>query len=287
MPRIHTLSFSCVVLAAAAILIAQSPAPSATDAAIVKQIQSLRSLPDADRGKQTGDIALKIRALPASNRKLALAVGLSHLSTEGDPGRDNLQAVTTTLAQTLTETPIPEKKNVPAEPYMELADLVRYEGMTASLADPQYKQAQDILAAQDAEVEKVDFTLKDTRGKKWTLSQLRGKIVVVNFWATWCPPCRKELPDLDAIESHYSQQGLVVLAITDEDITKPAAFFAGLSPSFTVLFDPGGTVHKEFHVEGIPHTFVFDRKGKLAAQAIDMRTQRQFFQMLGKAGLKP
>jgi thiol-disulfide isomerase/thioredoxin len=259
-----------------------------SDSAIVKQIQGLRGLPDSERGKQTGDIALEIRSLPAGERKLSLALGLSHLSTEGDPGRDNLQAVTTTLAQALKENPVPanKKTGAPASPYMELAELVRYEGMTAEVADPQLKQAADILAANDAEIQKLDFTLKDLHGKKWTLSELRGKVVVVNFWATWCPPCRKELPDLDAIYTHFQSQGLVVLALTDEDMAKVGALFSGHLPAFPVLLDTGHKVGAEFHVEGLPRTFVFDREGKLVAQSMDMRTQRQFLGMLAQAGLK-
>ena len=259
-----------------------------SDAAIVKQIQSLRSLPDAERGKQTGAIALEIRALPPSERKLSLALGLAHLSTEGDPGRDNLQAVTTTLAQAVTETPVPANKKTgdPASPYMELAELVRYEGMTAEVADPQFKQAADVLAARDAGIEKLDFTLKDLHGKKWTLSELRGKVVVLNFWATWCPPCRKELPDLDAIYMHFQPQGLVVLALTDEDMGKVGALFGSHLPDFPVLLDTGHKIGGEFHVDGLPRTFVFDREGKLVAQSMDMRTQRQFLGMLAQAGLK-
>lgn len=259
-----------------------------SDAAIVKQIQGLRSLPDAERGKQTGAIALEIRALPPSERKLSLALGLAHLSTEGDPGRDNLQAVTTTLAQAVTETPVPANKKTgdPASPYMELAELVRYEGMTAEVADPQFKQAADVLAARDAGIEKLDFTLKDLHGKKWTLSELRGKVVVLNFWATWCPPCRKELPDLDAIYMHFQPQGLVVLALTDEDMGKVGALFGSHLPDFPVLLDTGHKIGGEFHVDGLPRTFVFDREGKLVAQSMDMRTQRQFLGMLAQAGLK-
>jgi len=169
---------------------------------------------------------------------------------------------------------------------MELAELVRYEGMTAEVADPQFKQAADILAANDAGIEKLDFALKDLHGKKWTLSELRGKIVVVNFWATWCPPCRKELPDLDAIYMHFQSQGLVVLALTDEDMAKVDALFGGHLPAFPVLLDTGHKVGAEFHVDGLPRTFVFDRQGKLAAQSMDMRTQRQFLGMLAQAGLK-
>ena len=285
MLRAPSAAFIAVLFVAPLLSAQTSPV---SDAAIVKQIHGLRSLPDAERGKQTGDIALEIRALPASERKLSLALGLSHLSTEGDPGRDNLQAVATTLAQAVTETPAPadKKTGAPAEPYMELAELVRYEGMTVEVPDPQFKQAADILAANDAKIEKLDFTLKDLHGKKWTLSELRGKVVVVNFWATWCPPCRKELPDLDAIYMHFQAQGLVVLALTDEDMAKVGALFGAHLPDFPVLLDTGHKVGAEFHVDGLPHTFVFDREGKLAAQSIDMRTQQQFLGMLAKAGLK-
>jgi peroxiredoxin len=280
---------SAVVLGAS---VFAGQAKPAGDADIVKQIQGLRALPDAERGKQTGAVALEIRELPASVRKVQLAVGLAHLSTEGDPGRDNLQAVTTTLALAVTETPAPPDKKTgePAEPYRELAKLVRYEGLTVEggvTDDAQFKQASDALAAEDASVEKADFTLRDLKNKKWTLSELRGKIVVVNFWATWCPPCRKELPDLDAIYQHYQSEGLVVLAITDEDGFKVTQFFGGHNLAFPVLLDPGREVAKKFHVDGLPRTFVFDREGKLVAQSIDMRTQRQFLHMMGTAGLKP
>lgn len=279
--RVSSLLLSLLVLPA---LSAQTPA--ANDAEITRQIRGLRAVPDAERGHQTNLIAMEIRALPPSQRKFQLAVGLAHLSTEGDPGRENLQAVTATLAQALAETPQPAEKGKPAEGYVELASLVRYEGMKANLADPQFKQANAALAAEDAEVAKADFTLNDIHDKKQTLSKLHGKIVVVNFWATWCPPCRKELPDLDALESRYASQGLEVLAITDEDLAKVNSLFGNNRPGFDILFDPGHKVSDEFHVSGIPRTFVFNRNGKLVAESMDMRTREQFLLMLQKAGLK-
>jgi thiol-disulfide isomerase/thioredoxin len=111
--------------------------------------------------------------------------------------------------------------------------------------------------------------------------------VLVNFWATWCPPCRKEMSDLDLIYTHYKQQGLVILSLSSEDPFTVNKFIAPTGYHPPVLLDDGGKVAKAFHVDGLPRNFVFDRDGKLVAQAIDMRTQHQFFMMLAKAGLQP
>ena len=111
--------------------------------------------------------------------------------------------------------------------------------------------------------------------------------MLVNFWATWCPPCRKEMPDLDVIYTHFAPQGLVILSLSDEEPFKVANFIGSTGYHPPVLLDTGGKVGKEFHVNGIPKSFVFDREGKLVAQSIDMRTQHQFLMMLGEAGLHP
>jgi len=134
-------------------------------------------------------------------------------------------------------------------------------------------------------VQKADFTLDALNGPKVQLSELRGKVVLVNFWATWCPPCRKEMPDLDALSKRFGKQGFVVLSITDEDTAKVTPFIKEMGYKSIVLFDPEGKVAQSFHVDGIPKNFVFDREGKLVAQSIDMRTQRQFLAMLDKAGI--
>jgi peroxiredoxin len=95
------------------------------------------------------------------------------------------------------------------------------------------------------------------------------------------------MPDLDALYKQFAPQGLVILSISDEDLAKVGPFIAKSGYHPPVLLDPGSKVHKQFHVEGIPHTFVFDRDGKLASQSIDMRTRGQFLQMLAQAGIHP
>ncbi|ADV81499.1 TlpA disulfide reductase family protein [Terriglobus saanensis] len=252
---------------------------------ITGEIRDLRQVPDAQRGARTTEIALKIRALPAGGDKRKLATGFASYSTESDPGAAALQAVTTTLSQAIKEAPISMRNNRPGRPYMLLAKLVRFEGMTTDLKGPEIDRAQEILAQEEAEIQKTDFTLDALKGQKVQLSDLRGKVVVVNFWATWCPPCRKEMPDLDALHARFARQGLVVLSITQEDTAKVTPFISDMGYKSTVLFDPEGKVSDSFHVDDLPRNFIFDREGKLVAQSVNMLTERQLLAKLAKAGI--
>ena len=92
------------------------------------------------------------------------------------------------------------------------------------------------LESQDRQRQEADFTLTDLDGKKWTLKELRGKVVVVNFWATWCPPCRKEMPDLEALYTILKEKGLVILAISDEVADKVKPFIEEKKYTFPVLW---------------------------------------------------
>jgi peroxiredoxin len=173
-------------------------------------------------------------------------------------------------------------------------DLARVEHITllaTSLKDAQMDKAVETVAANDADAAKADFTLKDLNNKKVTLSALKGKIVLINFWSTQCIPCKAEMQDLDLIYTHYAQQGLVVLSINGDNPFATSTYLNGKNYHPQVLSDDGKAA-KQFHVEetkpeGLPRTFVFNRDGKLVAESIDMCTQRQFFAMLGVAGLKP
>ena len=178
------------------------------------------------------------------------------------------------------------KPGEPDDLYVELASLVRYEHMEAESDNPQFKEAFARLEADDSKRQRADFTLSDLQGKSWHLRELKGKVVLVNFWATWCPPCRKEMPDLDALYQKFKDQGFVVLSISDEEAAKVAPFITERKISYPVLLDPGRKVNEAFVVEGIPKSFVYDRDGKLVAQSIDMRTRSQFQQMLAQAGLQ-
>jgi peroxiredoxin len=259
---------------------------SAQEKPIAEQIHGLRQLSDDVRAGVTKQLALQIRQLPATPKKLRLATGLANLSTEGDFGHDTLQEVATTLADTLRQQPVPDDHGQPVAAYLELAQLVRYEHVQASLDVPQFKAAMAKLEGDDQRRQEADFTLADLQGKTWSLRELKGKVVLVNFWATWCPPCRKEMPDLNTLYQRFKDQGFVILAISDEDADKVKPFIAERNIGYPVMLDPGRKVNELFQVEGIPKSFVYDREGRLVAQSIDMRTQKQFLEMLGQAGLR-
>lgn len=262
------------------------PAWTEAEKPILDRLRTLRAVADDKRSAVTRQLALDIRKL-VSPSQLRLATNLAGLSTEGDCGHATLQEVAATLAAALERMqPPPDKPGQPAMAYGYLAQLVRYEHVKVTLDNPQLKAAFGKLEDADKRRQEANFSLKDLSGKTWTLKDLRGSVVLVNFWATWCPPCRKEMPDLEALYKKFHGKGLVILSLSDEAEATVRGYLAGKSYTYPMLLDPGHKVNEAFGIEGIPKSFVYDREGKLVAQAMDMRTMGQFRQMLGAAGLK-
>ena len=278
--------WAAVLVAGSAGLPAQvKPTWSADEQPIADQVRGLRQVADDARGGLTKELAAKIRRLSATPAKVRLAEGLASMATEGDFGQATLQEVATALAEALREQPAASENGEPAGPYVTLAELVRYEQVQVSLDAAPLAAAFAKLEAAERRRASAEIALRDLSGREWKLSDLRGKVVLVNFWATWCPPCRKEIPDLGALYKRFQEQGFAILAISDEEAGKVAAFAKEQNIKYPILLDTGRRVYDLFGVEGIPKSFVYDRDGKIVATAIDMRTQKQFLAMLAKAGL--
>ena len=109
------------------------------------------------------------------------------------------------------------------------------------------------------------FRLPSLAGGEVDLASQRGKVVVLNFWATWCPPCVAEMPSLERLHRSLSPEGVFVVTVsTDEDEAEIRRFVAEHSLTLPVLKDPGGRVAaREYHTTGYPETFVLDRRGRV------------------------
>ena len=114
-----------------------------------------------------------------------------------------------------------------------------------------------------------DFVLQSTAGVTRKLSNFRGKVVLVNLWSTWCPPCIEEMPVLDRLAAEYSGKGLVVVGVAgDEDPRAVHDFLANSPVKFEVLLDPGGAIGTRYGITGYPETFFIDRQGRLSEKLI-------------------
>lgn len=115
-----------------------------------------------------------------------------------------------------------------------------------------------------------DFTLSDLDGRPVTLAQLRGKVVIVNFWATWCPPCRAEMPSMEQLHRELSGEGLVILAINiEKDGRRTVPKFLAASPhTFPVLLDEQETVQTRYGVEKFPESFILRKDGTIDDKVI-------------------
>lgn len=111
--------------------------------------------------------------------------------------------------------------------------------------------------------EAPDFTLKSTRGVNLKLSEFRGEVVLINFWASWCGPCQKEMPALNDIYLKYRDRGLKLLAVNvEEDFRKGQIMVRELKVVFPILLDSDNKVSKLYDVDAMPSTVLIDRDGR-------------------------
>ena len=121
-----------------------------------------------------------------------------------------------------------------------------------------------VSASQASGIEGVapDFTLKSNQGKNIRLEDLRGQVVMLNFWASWCGPCRQEMPLMDEIYKKYEKLGFTILAVNvDEDSADADRFLDAVPVSFPVLYDNESRISELYEVDAMPTTIMIDRDG--------------------------
>jgi peroxiredoxin len=108
------------------------------------------------------------------------------------------------------------------------------------------------------------FQLESAAGKTVNLSDYRGQVVLLNFWASWCGPCRKEMPILEQLHKQYKSKGFTMVGVNVEPSSADAVNWLKSTPvSFPILFDTDSSVSKLYRVEGMPNTVIVDRNGKV------------------------
>jgi len=125
-----------------------------------------------------------------------------------------------------------------------------------------------MLSAVQAESEMApNFTLKSRSGKNIKLSELRGQVVMINFWASWCGPCRKEMPLLEKLYKKYKSLGFVILGVNVDDKARQAeSLLKQIDISFPILFDSDKKISAKYKVTAMPSSFFIDRDGKLRSE---------------------
>ncbi len=127
-----------------------------------------------------------------------------------------------------------------------------------------------------------DFTIQSLDGERYTLSKLRGKVVLVNFWATWCPPCRREIPDLSRLHTRYKDRDFMVLGISLDEISPDQIqkFARNYKISYPVLHGSRselGKITKSYGgIQAVPTSFLVDKQGKIRARYIGARSELMF-----------
>jgi peroxiredoxin len=119
-----------------------------------------------------------------------------------------------------------------------------------------------------------DFSVTDLSGKTVRLSALRGRVVVLNVWTTWCPPCRDEMPSMERLYRALAGPDFELLAVSEDDggVDLVRRFVEELAVTFPVLYDPERQVGRRYGVWGYPETFVIDRAGRIVERVIGPRT---------------
>jgi len=119
-----------------------------------------------------------------------------------------------------------------------------------------------------------DFTLMDLDGNEISLSDFNRKVLILNFWATWCPPCREEIPDFVEVYNEYESKDVQFIGVSNEDISTLKSFVEDYDINYPILIDDANIMGK-WGISAIPTTFVFDKNGQIIFKNVGMMTGEQ------------
>lgn len=196
-------------------------------------------------------------------------------------------ASTPTSASSATKTPEPAQPQIQITPTPEQGDspltiTVNDSNQSATNPSPLKITMNPPAAVPATGTVAPDFTLQDLNGRTVQLSRLRGKVVVVNFWATWCGPCKAEIPGFINVYNKYKRKGLEIIGISLDtagaDVV--AEFVKKYSINYPVALDKSATQQKYGGVTGIPTTFIIDRQGRIAKRHVGYMDQTAFEKMV-------
>ncbi|MCC6393981.1 MAG: TlpA family protein disulfide reductase [Bryobacterales bacterium] len=169
----------------------------------------------------------------------------------------------------------------------EAALMMRKYGVYAGRSDPSIQSRIALLELEDALAKAYTFTLPLLDGKPIGLAELRGKVVLLNFWATWCGPCREEMPILENVYRQMKDKGVAVLAITDEDPSVVQRFAKEFKMGLPVVIDRTRSTFDHYAIEGLPQTVILDRQGRIAARTSVLSDEASLRKLLASAGATP
>ena len=165
--------------------------------------------------------------------------------------------------------------------------MMKEYGVDAGRNDPSIQSRVALLQLEESLANAYSFTLPLLDGKQIGLTDLRGKVVLLNFWATWCGPCRVEMPILENVYRQMKDKGFTVLAITAEDPSVVRRFVKQTKMKLPVLIDRTRTTFDHYAIEGLPQTVILDRQGRPAARTSVLSDEASLRKLLASAGMTP